>query len=90
VSDWEHRYRRKAAQTIRFAKRLEASELERDALAARVKELEARTCSHGDYKVWGTDACDSCQGGRVTLYYLGEGVCTSCENQALRGDGGRG
>lgn len=40
-------------------------------------------CSHGDYKLWGTTDCKECQGGRVTLYCLGDGVCVSCERTAL-------
>lgn len=40
-----------------------------------------RECSHGEYKVWGTDQCGSCMGGRVTLYYLRDGVCFNCQNK---------
>jgi hypothetical protein len=49
-----------------------------------IGKLKARTCSHGEYKVWGTDQCGSCMGGRVTLYYLGDGVCFECEHRSLK------
>lgn len=43
------------------------------------------SCSHGDYKSWGTVECGSCMGGRVMLYYFGNGTCFSCENIAQPG-----
>lgn len=52
-------------------------------LAERDKEIErlkARTCSHGDYKVWGTDGCSSCETGRITIYTLEE-KCLKCKGR---------
>ena len=56
----------------------------RDEDIARLKsqddELRARKCSHGDYRVLGTTGCASlgCEAGRVTMYVIGDGKCTSC------------
>jgi len=45
--------------------------------------LLARRCSHGPYKLLGTDGCASCYDGRVEIYYL-ERECLSCRTK--RGD----
>jgi hypothetical protein len=58
------------------------------AAEAENAKLKARTCSHGDYKLWGTSDCNNCMGGRVTLYYLGDGVCVSCEHKLAAGTEG--
>jgi hypothetical protein len=39
---------------------------------------EARKCSHGPYKFWGTDECRLCGSGRIQLYYL-EDKCIECQ-----------
>lgn len=55
-------------------------------LIARIMELEARKCSHGDYRMLGTDDCknwNDCS-GRTEIYVIGEGLCVSCR---LSGNG---
>jgi uncharacterized coiled-coil protein SlyX len=66
-------------------------------LEAENAELKARKCSHGDYRVIGTDACKNhdepfCNGGRTELYVIGDGLCVSCNHalakiEAMRGGG---
>lgn len=60
--------------------------LERDK-AALVEENSALKTSLADaervlklFRVYGTDACRNCEGGRTTLYVLGSSDCVSCRN----------
>jgi hypothetical protein len=60
-------------------------------LIERIRELESRKCSHGDYRMQGTTDCSNCSGycaGRTEYYVIGEGLCLSCRNSRLSGKGG--
>lgn len=51
-------------------------------LIERIEMLEARKCSHGDYRMYGTTDCDNalkCD-GRTELYIIGEGHCIQCRH----------
>jgi hypothetical protein len=51
----------------------------------RIAELEARKCSHGDYRMqWTTDCSKYSCGGRTELYIIGEGLCIECRHKAER------
>lgn len=52
-------------------------------LRNRVAELEDRKCSHGDYRMIGTDDCKRWPhcGGRIEIYKIGEGLCNQCQNE---------
>lgn len=53
----------------------------------RIAELEARKCSHGDYRMQGTTDCSNpeCSGcGRTEFYVIGKGYCVACRH-ALEG-----
>lgn len=49
----------------------------------RIAELEARKCSHGDYRMQGTTDCSrypECD-GRTEIYVIGEGLCIECQHK---------
>lgn len=50
-------------------------------LRAENEKLRARTCSHGDYKMLGTDGCEDCETGRTEIYYLYR-KCMTCRRKA--------
>lgn len=51
-------------------------------LENEIKILKSRNCSHGDYRMTGTDDCNNwimC-GGRTEVYRIGEGLCLECRH----------
>lgn len=54
---------------------------------AEVAELKARRCSHGDYRMIGTDDCKNWMkcSGRTEIYVIGDGLCLSCRNSSEKG-----
>lgn len=56
------------------------------ALKERVAVLEARKCSHGDYRMQGTTDCKNAYSspdcsGRTEFYVIGDGLCISCRHK---------